>query len=138
MSKHRTKSTYKDYSEYGVGSPTHRHVSATYDFLDSEVYNSLSLAAIAAFFNIHRNFNGYNHDNITCTRDKLCRKLSPTVWLNATKELEEKGIIDIVRRIGGKYPNIYQLSNRWKEVNKKLLAEKATIKPKTKGIRNAK
>lgn len=87
----------------------YRHV------IRSKQWKGLSNLSKLAYINILDNFNGYNSKEIICPRDKLVNPMSPRLWLRSTKELEAKGFIIVTRRTGFKhFPNVYELSNRWK------------------------
>lgn len=113
----KNKKPHPDCSEYGVGSPKAPHISINYQLLDSNVWPLLSPPAIVAYTNILRKFNGYNAKEIVCPRDKQSRPLAPSVWFNATEELNAFGIVTPVRKKGGKYYNEYELCGDWRKID---------------------
>jgi hypothetical protein len=82
------------------------------------------LTAFWLFAQIKKAWRGKDHE-IELPFSRISWKLTFKVFVEARSELVEAGFIDIVnpggRSPGGKNPTIYALSERWKEVSKRLM-----------------
>lgn len=108
MGKKRGFDNFFDLGKSGDG-----YIAIPYKLFDSKIWNGLSKTAQLSYLCILRRYNGRNAHEIICPREKLQIKISSRGWLLATKQLEDSGLITVVRRSGiNKAPNIYALSNK--------------------------
>lgn len=106
---------------FGFGKGKGGYVALPCSIFDSKLWFGLSKTAQLSYMCILRNYNGRNAREIICPRSSLKVKISSRGWLLATKELEESGLIKVLRRSGiNKMPNIYSLSNKWKSKEREL------------------
>lgn len=106
---------------FNLGKGDDGYIAIPYKLFDSKIWNGLSKTTQLAYLCILRNYNGRNAHNIICPREQLKVKISSRGWLLATKQLEDSGLITVIRRSGiNKAPNIYALSNKWKSKEREL------------------
>ncbi len=106
---------------FDLGKGKSGYIAIPHDLFDSKIWFGLSKTAQLSYLCILRCYNGRNAHEITCPRSKLKVKISTRGWLLATKQLEDFGLIKVLRRSGiNKMPNIYSLSNDWKRNEREL------------------
>jgi len=102
-----------------------RYVALYMDELDSMAGKTLSPAALWLLVQIRKAWRGDNH-NLELPFARVSWKLAFKVFDRARRELVDAGFVDIVDPGGLSYgakknPAMYALSDRWKEVSKKLM-----------------
>ena len=95
-------------------------VSLQYQLLDSEAWKSLSPTARSVFIGFKRDLKNGHQSEVSLTLGQAQKRgicQSPSTFLNAKKELVEKGFLDPCDPGGLNRKAVFELSNRWKFYN---------------------
>ena len=104
----------------GKQEKTEPFVKLNWELIDSKAWKSLNSHSVQIYIEIKRKFNGRNGNNLSFTYSEAEQLMARNTFSKAINDLVAHGIIDVVRS-GGLYRqcNIFALSDRWKEYEKK-------------------
>lgn len=92
---------------FGFGKGKNGYIALPHKLFDSKTWYLLPKTAQLSYLCILREYNGRNAHEIICPRSQLNINISSRGWLLATQQLEEVGLITVVRRSGiNKMPKI--------------------------------